>query len=155
MQVPFQIDFPKYDLRFRAEKGRRTVFDIIRKKYVALTPEEMVRQHLLHYLTTERQYPGSLLAIEKSLKYNTMSRRCDIVAYHQSGKAAMIVECKAPEVALDQSVFDQAARYNEVLKVLYLVICNGHECFCARINFETNQITFEQEIPLYSALEKF
>lgn len=148
----FPIDFPPYDLRFGTENGRKTIFDVVRKKFVALTPEEIVRQHIIHYLLTEKEYPKALLAVEMALTYNTMSRRCDIVAYHNTGQPLLIVECKAPEVKLSQAVFNQAARYNEVLQVPYLVITNGHECYCSRIDLEQQQYSFRQEIPAYSSL---
>ena len=152
MQLPFAIDFPKYDLRITMEDGRRMIFDIIRKKAVALTPEEMVRQHILHYLIGEKQCPKSLVAVEMTLSYNTMSRRCDIVVYGRESKPLMIVECKAPDVKLNQQVFDQAARYNEVLQVPYLFITNGHECFCAKVDLEKGSYSFVQVVPDYGML---
>ncbi|MDX2001281.1 MAG: type I restriction enzyme HsdR N-terminal domain-containing protein [Chitinophagales bacterium] len=152
MAAPFPIDFPKYDLKFRTEKGQREIFDFIRKTFVALTPEEMVRQHLLHYLVLERGYAKGLLAVEMGLTLNQLSKRCDIVAYQNEGKPTMIVECKAPTVKLAQNIFDQAARYNQVLMVPYLLISNGIECYCAKIDFTLGTFTFENEIPSYHQL---
>ena len=102
----FSIDFPKYQFDLKTLSGKKSIFDIIRKKYVAATPEEFVRQHIIHYLVNEKFYPKALLAVEMPLTVNTMKRRCDIVAF-KSNQPLMIVECKAPSIKLNQNAFDR------------------------------------------------
>ena len=146
---PEPIDFPNYSLRFRQNAGRREIFDLVRKKFVALTPEEIVRQHFIYYLHEEQDVPLSLMSVEKSLKLHGMIRRCDIVVYNREGQPVMIVECKAPEVALNQAVLDQAARYNLKLQVPYLLVSNGHEYYCCKINRQQQDVDFLEAIPSF------
>lgn len=152
MQAPFDIDFPQYPFKFRQRMGRREIFDICRRKYLVLTPEEMVRQHLIHLLAQELGYPLSLMSVEKGIELNGTKKRCDIVIYGRDGKPCMIVECKAPEVKLSQDTFDQAARYNLQLQVPYLLLCNGYECFCSRVDHQDKSFTFLNAIPAYADL---
>lgn len=148
----FSIDFPKYDLKFRVVDGRREVWDIIRKKYVTLTPEEWVRQLLIHYLTTEKGYPAQLLAVEKGINLNGTHKRCDIVAYNNNGAPQLIVECKAPEVLLTDAVMEQTARYNLVLRVPYLLVGNGNDFYCVAVDLANSSYRFLSGIPDYSQL---
>lgn len=149
---PLPIDFPQYSIRFREHEGRREVFDMVRKKYVALTPEEIVRQHFIFFLHEEQDVPLSLMSVEKSLIVNGMNRRCDIVVYNRNGKPVLIVECKAPEIKLTQAVLDQVARYNMKLQVPYLLVSNGHEFYCCKINRQQNQVAFLQSIPTFGEM---
>ncbi len=139
--------FPEYDFKVRHEGTRSFIFDIIRKQYVTLTPEEWVRQHWLHYLVEERKYPRSLIAVEMSLKVNRLVRRCDIVVHNKSGLPCLIIECKAEDVKISQKVFDQIARYNLSLKVKYLVVSNGRDSYCCSIDFEKQNYTFLPDLP--------
>ena len=132
--------------------GQDHVFDIIRKKYVLLTPEENVRQQFLHYLIDELNYPPSLIAVEKGLPYLDKTLRADIVVHDRNGQAQLIVECKAPQVTLDQNSFDQIARYNLTLKVAYLVVCNGHDTRVCRIHHERKEFEYLEAIPAYEQL---
>ena len=147
-----KINFPQYPCKIQYKNGKPTIFDIIRKKYVALTPEEWVRQHLLHFMINEKAYPKSLIAVEMSLSVNTLSKRADIVAYNNEGNAIMIIEFKAPEVSLSQSTFDQAARYNLSLQVPYLVISNGSDTICSKIHIEDQSFSILDAFPEYSSL---
>lgn len=150
----FPIPFPKYDLRFHVEQGKREVWDRIRKKYVALTPEEWVRQLLIHYLIEEKGYPPTLLAVEKGINLNGTQKRCDIVAYNNSGAPQLIVECKAPEVLLTDAVMEQTARYNLVLRVPYLLVGNGNDFYCVAIDLSNSSYRFLNYVPHYSQLSE-
>jgi len=127
--------------------GQEQIFDIIRKKYVALTPEEWVRQKIIHYLVHERNYPRSLLAVEKGIVVNNMQYRCDIVAYNNLGKPYLIIECKAPGVKLTQDAFDQIARYNMGLKVPFLMVTNSSTHYICRIDWEKKSYAYLDDLP--------
>jgi hypothetical protein len=146
------LNFPAYTFKTKSGVQRKQIFDPIRKKYVALTPEEWVRQHLVQFLIQERNFPASLIAIEMGMKLNGMQKRGDVVAYNNLGKPFFIAECKAPEVKITQDVFDQVARYNIVLQVPYLLVSNGLQHFCCEVNLQTEQIQYLKEIPNYKEL---
>ena len=116
---------------------------------MVLTPEEWVRQHFIHYLNQEKNYPLGLMGVEKMVKYNGMQTRADIVLYTTEGKPNMIVECKAPNVKITQDAFNQIAKYNFKLQVPLLVVTNGIQHFCCKMDYETNGIKFLEEIPSY------
>jgi len=132
--------------------GEQRIFDPIRKKHVALTPEELVRQGFIHFLVSVKGFPAGLLMVEYALKVNSLSRRCDIVACSRAGKPPLLVECKAPGVRLSNETFAQAARYNLTLKVPYLAITNGDSTYCCRVNFEAGSIEFLKDFPSYNQL---
>ena len=142
--------FPEYDFRIRHSGDKQEIFDFVRKRFVALTPEEWVRQHVLHFLCTEKSVPRSLMAVEKRLKINTLTKRADVVAHARSGRALMLVECKAPGIQITQQVFDQAARYDMVFHVNFLLITNGLTNYCCRFDYTNNTYSFLPEIPSYS-----
>jgi hypothetical protein len=150
-----KLTFPEYSFKLQTlQTGGQSlkIFDIIRRKFVNLTPEEWVRQHLLHYLVNERKFPSSLLSVEKKLMVNRLLKRTDVVAYTSSLKPVMLAECKAPSVKLDQQVFDQAARYNFSLGLDYYLITNGLEIICCRVDREKKSYQFLETIPDYSSL---
>ena len=140
---------PNVALKTKSVEGTIQVFDVIRKKYFVLTPEEWVRQHFIHYLNTEKNYPMGLMGVEKMVKYNALKTRADIVLYTTEGKAKMIVECKAPNIKITQDTFNQIAKYNFKLKVEYLVVTNGIQHFCCRMDYENNSISFLDDIPTF------
>ena len=140
---------PNVALKTKSVEGTIQVFDVIRKKYFVLTPEEWVRQHFIHYLNNEKNYPMGLMGVEKMVKYNALKTRADIVLYTREGKAKMIVECKAPNIKITQDTFNQIAKYNFKLKVEYLVVTNGIQHFCCRMDYENNKITFLDDIPTF------
>lgn len=117
-----------------------------------LTPEEWVRQHFVQFLINELDYPASLIAIELGIKVNELSKRCDIVLHGSDGQPIMVVECKAPDVRISQETFDQAARYNISLKVPYLVVTNGMQHFCCKINHIEGDFHYLKDIPTYDEL---
>lgn len=141
------LNLPPYSFKVRQQEGRAQIFDTIRKKYVALTPEEWVRQHFMQFLIQEKQFPASLIGIEIGLKYNNLQKRADILAYDKQGKPLLMVECKAPEVKITQDVFDQIARYNMAFKVKYLVITNGINHFCCLMDYNTETYHYQEFIP--------
>lgn len=141
------LNLPSYPLKLKKQSQRTQIFDRIRKKFVVLNPEEWVRQHLIHYLIETKNYPASRIAVESSLRYNEMLRRPDIVYFDAELKPKLIVECKAPEVKITQATFDQIARYNSALKVELLLVSNGLQHFCCRMNYEAESYEFLKEIP--------
>ena len=147
------LNLPEYKFRLRNNpEGKTEVFDTIRKRYYILTPEEWVRQNFIQYLIQEKQFPASLMAVEKGLKLNGMQKRTDIVQYNKQGRPVLIVECKAPEIKLSQDTFDQAARYNMTLQVDYLIITNGLEHFACKMNYTEHKIQCLKEIPTFKEI---
>ncbi|MGL4908758.1 MAG: type I restriction enzyme HsdR N-terminal domain-containing protein [Bacteroidales bacterium] len=132
--------------------GQRKIFDSVRKKYVVLTHEELVRQEFIHFLTTQKSYPSTLLLIEHAVKILDSTHRCDIIVCDKAGKYLMIVECKAPNVPLSDKTFTQLARYNLSLRVPFLVTTNGKQIFCCAVNFSDKKLTFQPTIPNYEEL---
>ena len=128
------------------------VLDVYRKRFVKLTPAEEVRQRFARYLLEEKGFPASLLMTEYSLKLNKLSRRCDILVHKPAGHPAVLVECKAPEVAINQATFDQVARYNMAFNLSYLMITNGLKHYCCKIDFETQEVNFLDHIPSYEEI---
>ena len=147
-----RLNLPTYSFNIKLIEQRKYIFDFIRKKFVILTPEEWVRQNFLRYLVDEKKYSASLIAIEKEFKLNNLSKRSDAVVYNKSGNPALILEFKAPEVKIDQKVFDQIARYNMKLNVDYLIVSNGMEHYCCKIDYGNNSYIFLKEIPFYSEI---
>ena len=148
----FELNLPKAPLKVVRENGKFSVFDPLRRKYVSLTPEEWVRQHFTHYLVSHKHYPASMLGNEISLSLGSVRKRCDTVLYDHQAQPRMIVEYKAPSVALTQKVFDQVSRYNMALHVDYLVVSNGMQHFCCRMDYEHHTYAFLREIPDYAEL---
>tara|TARA_B100000809_G_scaffold190575_1_gene189190 strand:+ start:672 stop:1121 length:450 start_codon:yes stop_codon:yes gene_type:complete len=147
-----ELNLPQYPLKIKEEGGTRYIFDSIRKKYLVLLPEEWVRQNFIQFLVRDKNYAASLIAIEKGLKLNELQKRADIVIYDKQAKPIVLIECKAPKVKINQEVFEQVARYNMVFKVPYLLVTNGLEHYCAKVNFETNSFEFLKDIPDYKEL---
>ena len=146
------LNLPAFDAKIAARNGKNVIFDVIRRRYVALTPEEWVRQHFVHFLLAHKGYPQALMANEVQVQLNGTKKRCDTVLYRRDLTARMIVEYKAPEIEITQKVFDQITRYNMVLKVDYLIVSNGLQHYCCRIDYEHNSYTFLQDIPEYQNL---
>ncbi len=145
------LNLPQYSFKIKSEGQRNYIFDNIRKRYVVLTPEEWVRQHLIAWLVEEKNYPASLIAVEIPLRINRMERRADIILYSSLGKPFIIIECKAPGIKISQKAFDQAARYNIGLKVNYLVVSNGLVHYCAKLDHDVGTWKFLKEIPDFDA----
>lgn len=145
-----KLNFPAYSFRFKNSENKVAIFDEIRKKFILLTPEEWVRQHVVRFLLEEKKYPKSLINVEKILKINGLTKRYDAVVFDTDGTIAVLVECKAPEVAISQHTFDQIARYNMTLNSRYLMVTNGLEHYFCQIDFANKQYIFLQELPEYN-----
>ena len=143
------LNLPTFDKKIIQKEDKYSIFDVIRRQYVALTPEEWVRQHFVHFLINHKGYPQSLMANEVQLKLNGMSRRCDTVVYDRTLRPRVIVEYKAPTVNITQQVFEQISRYNMVLQVDYLIVSNGLEHYCCKVDYAARSCTFLHEIPDY------
>ena len=146
------LNLPTFDAKIDTKDGKSVIFDVIRRRYVALTPEEWVRQHFVHFLIEHKGYPLSLLANEVQVALNGTRKRCDTVLFGRNLRARMIVEYKAPEVEITQAVFDQVTRYNMVLHVDYLVVSNGLRHYCCRMDYASGTYRFLREIPHYEEL---
>lgn len=147
------LNLPNFEFKIRKNQNDKTeIFDVVRKKWLVLTPEEWVRQHFVMFLIENKKFPASLMAIEKGLKVNNRPKRTDIVQYNRQGFPQVIVECKAPKIKVTEDTFAQAAMYNMEMKVDYLVITNGLTHYCCKINNETHQLQYLKEIPMYDEL---
>lgn len=147
-----RLNLPDFELKLAEQGGKKVVWDPIRKIWTAFTPEEYVRQGFVAFLSNHKGYPISHIANEQAILLNGMSRRCDSVIYDKSGKPVMIVEYKASSVTISQKVFNQIARYNMVLKVDYLVVSNGQNHYCVRMDYDNGTYSFLKDIPSYQDL---
>lgn len=148
----FALNLPKFETKIIQRNGKPAIFDILRRRYIALTPEEWVRQHFVHFLIKHKGYPQALLGNEISLKLNGTDKRCDSVLYYRDATPRMIIEYKAPHIAVNQKVFEQISRYNLVLRVDYLVVSNGLVHYCCKMDYEKQSYTFLSDIPDYRLL---
>lgn len=144
------LNFPQYSFRFKNKENNVSIFDGIRKKFVVLQPEEWVRQHCVQYLIEGKNFPKSLINIEKELTINNLKKRYDIVVFNSDGSIHLIVECKAPSITIDQSTFDQIARYNIKLNATYLMVTNGMNHYFCQMDFENERYQFLKNIPDYT-----
>lgn len=147
-----KLNLPAFDYRLRRDRDGVKIFDRLRMKYVAVTPEEWVRQHFIEYLITYKGYPASLMANEVGIKLNGTRRRCDSIVVDHSGNTVMIIEYKAPEVTISQMTFDQIVRYNMVLHARYLIVSNGLNHYCCAIDYDHSTYRFLPDIPDYDKL---
>lgn len=147
-----ELNLPKTELKIATKDGKQQVFDILRRKYVALTPEEWVRQHFVEWLITDKQFPVALMGNEVSLTQNGIARRCDTVVADHTGQPLVIVEYKAPSIKITQKTFDQIVRYNMVLHARYLIVSNGMNHYCCQIDYENNKYQFLENVPVYNEL---
>ena len=145
-----ELNLPKYDFRFREEKGKKQIFDNFRKKFIALTPEEWVRQNFLYYLNKEKNFPAGRIAVEKEIDINGLKRRYDALIFDQNFEAQFIVECKAPHIKIDESVLEQIIAYNYKIKAPFLLLSNGLSHFCIQVDLENKRYQFLKEIPNYT-----
>ena len=146
------LNLPAYEARITINDGKRQIFDPLRKSYVALTPEEWVRQHFVNFLLNVKGFPATLMANEVAITLNGMKKRCDTVVYDKALKPRVIVEYKAPTVKITKEVFAQISRYNLTLKVDYLIVSNGLQHYCCRMDYASNTYRFLQEIPEYNTI---
>ncbi|MFC4096660.1 type I restriction enzyme HsdR N-terminal domain-containing protein [Euzebyella saccharophila] len=144
------LNFPEYNFRFKNSENNYLIFDDIRKKFVVLQPEEWVRQHAVKYLMHQKKYPKSLINVEKQLSVNGLTKRYDIVIFHPNGNINVLIECKAPKIVIDQTTFDQIARYNLQLQADYLMVTNGLDHYYCKMDFEAEKYSFLRDIPDFS-----
>ena len=148
-QLP-QLNFPPSDFKLKEQDGKLYILDVVRKKYVMLTPEEWVRQNCIHYLRNVKKYPVSLITVERGFRVNNLNLRYDLVAFNKKAQPILLVECKAPDVKIDQTTFDQIAAYNLKLNVPYLMVTNGLQHYCCVADFENRRFQFLKEVPEFS-----
>ena len=148
------LNFKPYPFRIKKVDHKLWIFDIVRRKYVILQPEEWVRQHVVHFLIEEKGYPKSLINVEKELTVNGLTKRYDVVVYSKRGVVFLAVECKAPSVAITQQTFDQIARYNLTLNANCLMVTNGIEHYYCQMDYSTYKYIFLKELPHYNNLSQ-
>ena len=145
-----KLNFPTYDFRFKSSENKVLIFDVVRKKFVSLQPEEWVRQHVIHFLVFDKQYPLGHINVEKQLSVNKLRKRYDIVVYLKTGDIYLLVECKAPTVKITQETFDQIARYNLAVEAKYLMVTNGLESYYCQLDYKEEKYSFLKQIPDFS-----
>ena len=144
-----KLNFPDYLFSFKSKENKPYIFDVIRKKWLVLTPEEWVRQHCVHFLINDTNHPASLIQVEKTIEVNQTKKRYDLIAYNKNKEVEILVECKSPAVAITQKTFDQIAQYNFTLKSNYLMITNGIKHYYCQMDFDKKSYTFLKELPQY------
>jgi hypothetical protein len=144
-----KLNFPQYTFRFKNSENKMAAFDEIRKKFIILTPEEWVRLHTVQYLISEKNYPKSLINVEKQLKIGKRIKRYDVVVYNSTGGIHIIVECKAPSIKITQDTFDQIARYNMSLDATYLMVTNGLDHHFCQLDYQLEKYHFLESLPEY------
>ncbi|MBC7523598.1 MAG: type I restriction enzyme HsdR N-terminal domain-containing protein [Flavobacterium sp.] len=142
-----KLNFPDYNFRFKNSENKVLIFDEIRKKFIILTPEEWVRQHVIQNLILDKNYPKSYINVEKLIKVNSLNKRYDIIVYQTDGSIFLLIECKAPSISISQQTFDQIARYNLVLKAKYLMVSNGLKHYFCQMDFENEKYIFLNQLP--------
>ncbi len=148
-----ELNLPSFDIRLQRDDEGVKIFDRLRKKFIILTPEEWVRQHFVNYLINHKGFPESLMANEIGITLNGTRRRCDTVVFDKHGSPLVIVEYKASSIVISQSTFDQIVRYNMVLHARYLIVSNGMNHYCCRIDYDNMSYDFLKEVPDYADLE--
>lgn len=148
----YRLNIPDFKIKLSGTREQPSIFDVLRKKYVALTPEEWVRQHFIHFLIEHKGYPSTLLANEVALKVGDKTLRADSILYASNLHPRMIIEYKAPTIKITQKVFNQISAYNLLLKVDYLVVSNGMQTYCCRMDYDNQKYLFLEDIPYYKNL---
>ena len=147
-----RLNLPEYQFNIKNKEDAFVILDILRKRWVTLTPEEWVRQNFVRFLIDDREFPAALMNNEISLTQNGIKRRCDTLVADRQGNPLVIVEYKAPTIDITQKTFDQIVRYNMVLRAKYLVVSNGMSHYCCKIDYNNNSYCFLEEIPCYGQL---
>ncbi|GGB66078.1 restriction endonuclease subunit R [Flavobacterium suaedae] len=146
-----KLNFPEYNFRFKNSENRVAIFDEIRKKFILLTPEEWVRQHVIQFLLQDNNYPKNYTNVEKVLKINGLTKRYDAVVFEPDGSVFLLVECKAPSVKITQDTFDQIARYNMTAKARYMMVTNGLNHYFCRMDYNEEKYVFLRELPEFKS----
>jgi type I site-specific restriction-modification system R (restriction) subunit len=147
------LNLPKFNFQIRKNAGGKLeIFDSIRRKYIVLTPEEWVRQNFVKYLVDYKNFPASLMSVEKALKVNNLTKRTDIVQYNKEGVPIVIVECKAPHIRINEDTFAQTAMYNLKMQVDYLIMTNGLTHYVCKVDYTNHQLEYLKDIPIFTEL---
>lgn len=144
-----KLNFNNYTFRFKNSENKVAIFDEIRKKFIILTPEEWVRQHVVRFLLEDKKYPKSYVNVEKIIKINGLTKRYDVVVFHPDGTILLLVECKAPAITISQHTFDQIARYNMTLNAAHLMVTNGLNHYFCQMDYEQEKYSFLHDLPEY------
>ncbi|HMV08992.1 MAG TPA: type I restriction enzyme HsdR N-terminal domain-containing protein [Cyclobacteriaceae bacterium] len=144
-----KLDLPGFDYQVSKAEGKIWIFDIIRKKRVVLTPEEWVRQHIIHFFINQLNYPKSLIKIESGLTYNRLQKRSDVVVHNREGKPWLLMECKAPDLQLNQNTILQAAVYNQNIRAKYIAVSNGMKHVCYEVRDNVSETELLKSFPEY------
>lgn len=144
-----KLNFPDYLISLKSKENKPHIFDVIRKKWLVLSPEEWVRQHCIHFLINEKNHPASLIQVEKTIQINQIKKRYDLIAYNNTKEVEILVECKSPAVVITQKTFDQIAQYNLTLKSKYLMVTNGIKHYYCQMDFDKKNYIFLKELPYY------
>ncbi len=146
-----RLNFPPAPLRFKNSENKTLIFDPIRKKFIVLTPEEWVRQHVIALLQTHYQIPTALISVERQLKINQLIKRFDLVVFNKNGSIFLLVECKAPEIPIKQDTFDQIARYNLHVQAQHLFVTNGLEHYFCKLDYERERFELIPDLPAFGS----
>ncbi len=146
------LNLPDHGVKLRHDADGDRVWDPLRRKWLALTPEEWVRQHVLNHLVHDLGCPASLISLEHTIALNGLSKRADIVVHDRAAKPLLLVECKAPNMKVDQAVFEQAARYNLVFRVRFLMVTNGLTHYCCSVDHLTGAVDFLPKVPDFAVM---
>ncbi len=149
-----KLNYPVFEFRFKNSENKLSIFDVIRKKFVLLTPEEWVRQHVIHELLYIKNYPESLISVERVVKINSMNKRYDVLVFRPNGQIEILIECKAPSIKIDQQTFDQIARYNFELRSTFLYITNGLNHYFCQMDYQNKSYVFLKDYPHYKAFKQ-
>jgi hypothetical protein len=145
----YKLNLPDFDYKLKKADGKIWIFDVIRKKYLVLTPEEWVRQHFVHFVMNDFKYPKSLIKIEGGLRYNQLQKRTDILIFDREAKPWMVIECKSPELRLSETTLQQASVYNATLKAKFLTVTNGLQYFCSATDWIEGKVSLLDKLPAY------
>ena len=146
------LNLPKTELKVISKDGKQQVFDVLRRRFVVLTPEEWVRQQFVHFLIRHKGYPAECIGNEVSITLGATKKRCDTVIYGSHAEPLMVIEYKSPSVEITQKVFEQICRYNIKMKVEWLVVSNGLQHYCTRIDYENGTYQFVEDIPAFTSI---
>ncbi len=139
--------FPPFEYRINQIHGKKAVFDILRRKYIILTPEEWVRQHLIHYLINHMKYPKSLISVEDGMKVNKMTKRSDAIVFDREGGLFLVVECKSTKIKLTQKSMDQLSIYNQHYRAEYLALTNGLQVYICKMDYQNKTSSLVDYFP--------
>jgi hypothetical protein len=149
--MQLSLNFPEFEFKFKDLDGKLSIFDSLRKKYLILTPEEWVRQHMICFLVQYQNYPRGLFSLEKGLIYNSLQKRFDILVLDRNGNPFLLIECKAPEISLTTKTIEQVAVYNKTIGAQYMGISNGRHHLFFRFNLQSENYDQISDLPHFES----